>query len=151
MSTAGTQVRPHRQVGTGLVLPFMPPVGRHWPAWGGRFIGIIGDAALILGPLCPVELDWQATDTWARSLRVGAHTDFQLPGLIELQIIARAMPDLFAACVHRIWTCDPAPGVPQDAMTLDLITGTGAMHWGRRFNCFAVAVRRQPLNWRSRT
>jgi hypothetical protein len=146
MAALGIKVGGNRTVTVADVLPFLPPIGIMWPRSGGRHAGILGNYSLVMGALSCVPLTWEAADGWVRSMRVGQHTDYVLPTVIEVQMMVRVLPSLFA--VNRLWSSETVADVPADAWAFDILTDD-AVGWGKHFNNFAVAVRREPINWRT--
>ena len=122
------------------VLPFTPRPGQYLPRIGGRHAGVLGDYSLVMGQFAPTELNWSDAAAWVHSLRVGPHDDFQLPSIIELELMIRVLPTLFA--VPRLWSCDQVAEVPADAWAFDFATDS-ATGWGKHFGNYAIAVRRE--------
>jgi hypothetical protein len=143
VTTSSVKVRV-RNAAVADVLAFRPPVGRWWPRSGGIHIGVLDGKRLVMGPFAPTEPTWSEAQSWAHEVRIGPHHDFALPTVVELALMVRVLPSLFG--VSRFWSRDQVADVLADAWAYDLLID-GPVGWGKHFNSFAVAIRREPLNW----
>lgn len=118
---------------SAAVLKFQPRVGRPWS--GGVYAGV----GLIVGPLLDAPATWDAATAWAASVCAYGHTDFTLPSVADLRVLAATFPKFFGGEIW--WSCEPHPDLPTDAFVCHVSAGIVA-HWAKLHPAHAVAVRR---------
>jgi len=96
---------------------------------------------LVVGPSRPINTDWPTAMSWAGSLVERGYSDFTLPTLAELVVLVGQFPHLFRP--EPYWSRDeaPAPAALSDAMVYHVYIQQ-AVHWGKIYDCAAIAVRR---------
>lgn len=119
------------------ILAFAPRVGRPWA--GGVFAGVVGEHHVIVGPTRDEPVDWVTAAAWATTLCAYGRSDFALPCVAELRLLAQLWPRYFSGATW--WSGESHPDFDSDALVL---CDAGAVHWGKQHQCLAIAVRRAP-------
>jgi hypothetical protein len=127
----------------------LPPIGTLWPEVGGIFVGIARgqngavDHVLILSEVDPGKLKWKAALEWAKSLKVNALEDFDLPTRSEQALLFANVPELFE---RDWWYWSNTPHASDSSYAWCQSFDDGYQVFNHEPNAFrARAVRRLPL------